>query len=95
MSLRWSRPAQRDVAAIVEYIAEHNPDAAAEMRNRIVEAVLLLRDAPRLGVRDQRLNARVLTVARTSYRVVYQVHDAEVAVLRVVHAARQSPPSLS
>ena len=53
MKLRYTERAVADLEAIQAYIAQHNPRASVAVGRRILSAIELLADFPRLGrVRD-------------------------------------------
>ncbi len=93
MLLRWREQAQVDLDAIVEYLLEHNPAAALDLRNTIGEQIGLLIDFPDLGRPERVAGTRELVIARTPYIVARTVdRDADlVVVLRVLHGARLWP----
>jgi addiction module RelE/StbE family toxin len=73
MIVVWSRPAQADLAAIYNYIAQKNPRAAALVARRIRDRVLQLQRLPRIGRPGRVANTRELVVGRTPYIVAYRV----------------------
>jgi len=85
-------PAIADLAEIVSYIAQDNPDAGRALGNHLLDAALSLEQAPHKGSVYPKLpNIRKLTVR--PYKIFYRVSDSRkvVEVLRFWHAARLEP----
>lgn len=88
-ALLWTGPALDDLREIKEYIAADNPAAAKKLAARIKESVELLRTSPLSGRAVPELPGlayREVIVA--PYRVVYEVQERRVVVLRVWHGRR-------
>lgn len=91
MKLVWTRPAREDRKEIREYIAADNPSAALALDALFAGKAGRLIDHPGLG-RPGRIAGTRELVAHRDYILVYDVADALVRVLRILHAARQWPP---
>jgi toxin ParE1/3/4 len=91
MLVQWSNRAQEDMAHIVAYIAEDNPDAAERMEERIYRATALLTEQAGMGRSGRVDGTRELVIGGTSYIVPYRVRGQVVEVVAVMHAARQWP----
>ncbi len=91
MRVLWGEGALNDLAEIVEYIGQDNPDAAAETAERILTVVGQLADAPALGRPGRVPKTRELIVAGTPYLVPYRVKRGDVQILRVFHTAQRTP----
>jgi len=91
--VRWTRQAEQDRADIMSYIAADNVRAAIAMDELFGSAASRLADFPLLGKPGRIAGTREL-IAHESYRLIYEVDDAEktVWVLALVHTARQWPP---
>jgi plasmid stabilization system protein ParE len=64
--LRWSTDAEADVDRITDYIAEYNPAAAIETRDKIETRVKLLKTFP-MGWKTGRVSGtREMVLAATS-----------------------------
>ncbi len=92
--LVWRPMAMADREAIMDYIGADNPVAAIELDDAFEEKAELARQRPTL-YRLGRIAGTREIVVRPSYVMVYRIEDegGTVAVLRVLHAAQQWPPS--
>ncbi len=93
MKVRWLDQAVEDLKAVRAYIARHNPYAAANVAQRIRDAVKILGNYPAAGRAGRVPNTRELVVAGTPYILPYRVKAASVESLRVLHGAQQWPES--
>jgi toxin ParE1/3/4 len=75
--------------AVRAYIARDNPSAAADIAQRIRDALKLLGDYPAAGRAGRVPNTRELVVTGTPYILPYRVRAEAVEILRVLHGARQ------
>jgi toxin ParE1/3/4 len=93
VTVRWLDQAVEDLKAARAYIARDNPSAAADIAQRIRDAVKLLGDYPAAGRAGRVPNTRELVVAGTPYVLPYRVRAESVEILRVLHGAQQWPES--
>ena len=91
MRVRWLDQAVEDLKAVRGYIARHNPSAAADIAQRIREAVQILGDYPAAGRAGRVPNTRELVVSGTPYILPYRVRAETIEILRVLHGAQQWP----
>jgi addiction module RelE/StbE family toxin len=91
MRLKWAAPAIRDLREAGEYIAADNPQAAAKMAARILEAVEYLLESPGIGREGRLADCRELVVTGTPFIVIYRLRIPTVQIMRVLHHARQWP----
>jgi len=89
--VRWLRRALRNLDEEAEYIARDDPDAAAQMVDRIATSVERLATHPALGRTGRVPGTRELVVSGTPYVVPYRVRGETVEILRVFHGARKWP----
>ncbi|WP_372022767.1 type II toxin-antitoxin system RelE/ParE family toxin (plasmid) [Tistrella mobilis] len=89
--LEWRETARADFLAIVDYISDHNPDAAQRLKDDIEARVAQLPMHPRLYRVGPVPGTREMLV-RSNYLVIYQETPRAVIVLRVLHGAQQWPP---
>ncbi len=93
MIVRWLDQAVEDLKALRTYIARDNPSAAADIAQRIRDAVKILGDYPAAGRAGRVPNTRELVVAGTAYILPYRVRAESVEILRVLHGAQEWPES--
>jgi toxin ParE1/3/4 len=89
MQVRFADAALTDIESIRTYISRDNPSAASRMAAAIVAAADRLSVNPRLG----RLGAMPSTfeLIVRPYVLVYEIHRAEIVVLRVWHGRQRRP----
>ena len=87
----WSHGAIEDLKHLRAYIARDNPFAAADVSERILEAVERLRQLPSMGRPGRVPNTRELVVPGTPLIIPYTVTDRGVEVVAVLHGARTWP----
>jgi addiction module RelE/StbE family toxin len=92
VKLVWTRQARIDRKEIREYIAEDNAAAALALDELFSEKAVRLADHSNLG-RPGRVPATRELVVHQNYILIYDVANDTVRVLRVLHAARQWPPT--
>lgn len=92
MALFWTPEAIQDRDTIYDYIEADNPAAALALDELLAEKAGRLIDHPGLG-RSGRIAGTRELVTHRNYISVYDLADDLVRVLRVLHAARQWPPS--
>ena len=91
MKLNWSHGAIEDLKHLRAYIARENPFAAADVSERILEAVERLRQLPSMGRPGRVPSTRELVVPGTPLIIPYTVTDRGVEVVAVLHGARTWP----
>ena len=92
MRLVWTILASLDRKQIREYIAEDNPAAALALDELISEKGSRLVDHPGLGRLGRVPGTRELVVHQ-NFILIYDTAGDRVRILRVLHAARQWPPT--
>ena len=92
MKLVWTPEAIADRDDIYDYIETDNPAAALALDELFSEKSEWLADHSRLG-RAGRVDGTRELVAHENYILVYDLVGDLVRILRVLHAARQWPPS--
>lgn len=91
--LVWTRLSIEDLDSAREYIAAHNPSAAAKTIDRIEAATSALRVFPNLGRWGRVEGTRELVVSGTPFVIPYRVVEERVEILALIHAARRWPDS--
>ncbi len=90
MSITWSEVAEADLDDLYDYIARDVPYYAEQFIDRLIEAVGVLKDHPKLGRRvpeaDNREDVRELIFQ--SYRVIYLIESEHVHILTIIHGSR-------
>lgn len=88
--LDWKATAIADLLAIIDYIADDNPDAAQSLKDEIEDKAARLPAHPQM-YRAGRVDDTREMVVRPNYIVVYAETPDLVTILRVLHAAQQWP----
>lgn len=83
----WADEAVANLEAIVTYISEFNPAAAARLAERLVAVADSLSEFPERG-RDAGEGRREMTIV-PPYLLRYRVERDRVIILRVRHGARE------
>lgn len=85
--------AERDIRAIVAHIRQDNPAAARRVMLEIKDQVitLVLAQFPNIGRAGRVDGTREMVITGLPYIAIYEVGDAVVYVMRVLHGARQWP----
>lgn len=91
MRLRWLRKAIANLDSEAEYIAQENPQAAAEMFAYVKAKVESLANFPASGMPGRVPGTRELVIERYPLLVPYRVVGNELHVLRVFHTRRKPP----
>jgi toxin ParE1/3/4 len=89
----WSQDAQRDLDAIVDFIADDSPLDALHVFDRLVDQARKLEDFPERGRRIPELGARgrqspLRELIVRPWRLVYAVHERHVMVIALVDSRR-------
>jgi len=87
----WSDVAEDDLAQIVDYIAEHNPQAARQLARRIRESVQPLANFPYLFRESERMPGCREIVAHPNDLVFYRILSDRIRVEMVAHGRRNFP----
>lgn len=87
MKLFYSKEAVSDLKRLREFIAEHDPDAAAETSEKLLESIDLLEPFPRLGhpVAQAPASITVRDLFFGSYVVRYLLGEDRIVILRIWH----------
>lgn len=90
MEVAWSEPAEENLEAIINYIADDNLHAALELDDLLREAANGLAKLPRKGKPGRVLGTREL-VAHPNYVLVYLLTEERIWIVTVLHSSRQRP----
>ena len=91
----WSVWASDDLVSVAEHISRDSESYAATVVRELVAAARSLRVFAERGRRVPEYDdpsVRELIVRK--YRLVYRVHLERVEVLRIIHGAREMPPTV-
>ena len=91
MTVLWMPSAEKDLDQIELYIAADNPEAAAGVAERILEATAVLERFPAAGRTGRVGGTRELVVPGTPYIIAYTVQRGPIVILAVVHGSRTWP----
>jgi toxin ParE1/3/4 len=90
----WSETAERDLLAIVEYIADDSPQRAYEMFKDLRKRASSLRNFPDRGRVVPELHQQGITQYRelitTPWRIIYRISERKVYVLSVLDSRRSA-----
>lgn len=90
LALNWSSEAESDLAHIIDYIRERNPNAAHKILDIIEEKTSNLPLNPKI-YRTGRVEGTREMLVTSSYLVVYEENSVEVRILRILHTAQMWP----
>lgn len=94
MKLRWTKAARTDREHIYAYIETDQPDAALQLDARFMDRADQLTQFPQLGRPGRVAQTRELSIAGSSYLLVYRVETDIIWILRVIHTARAWPDQI-
>ncbi len=90
LPILWRAEARANLATILEYVAERNPQAALDLYNDIERVVSQLPQHPYLYRLGRVAGTREL-VAHPNYIVVYRVSGSAIEIVSILHSRRQYP----
>jgi toxin ParE1/3/4 len=93
VTVDWHPLARADLAELVAYIANDNPDAAYRVHDEIRKQTSLLSTFPELGRPGRVRGTRELVITGTPYIAAYRVARDVLTLLRLLHGARLWPKS--
>ncbi|WP_419779888.1 type II toxin-antitoxin system RelE/ParE family toxin [Maridesulfovibrio sp.] len=82
---RWTKPAQRDLQAQLEYIKRENPDIVARIAVQIRKSTESLDAFPQLGRDGTVSGTRELVIPKLPYICVYRIKNNRVEIIRFLH----------
>jgi toxin ParE1/3/4 len=85
MTLIFSRAAVHDLVRLREFIAQHNPEAAQRVAQRLRGAIRGLVDTPQTGRPVADLPGEIRELIFGKYVVRYEVRQQHLYVLRIWH----------
>lgn len=90
LPVHWRPEALEKFAEIIQFIGEHDPQAARRLKERLEAAVLPLSEHPYLYRPGREPGTREL-VAHPNYIIVYQVTHGQVEIVSVMHSRQEYP----
>lgn len=90
----WSQTAVEDLKGIVQYIALDDPDAAANLAERIIQRIESASELPFSNrAVPEKAEESIREAILKPYRLIYQVDSdrSVIHILRIWHAARGIP----
>jgi toxin ParE1/3/4 len=91
MKVRFSSQAEEDLLNAIRHIAADSPRNARAVALRVREAAEKLGASPRIGRVGRVKGTLERPVSRTSYLLVYRLHENEVQILRILHGRQDWP----
>jgi toxin ParE1/3/4 len=91
MSVQFSLEASRDLEEVKDYISQDNPDAAVRLILLIREKCALLAQQPGIGRDRSDILSGLRGFPVGNYVIFYQPTNDGIAVVRVLHGARDIP----
>jgi len=86
--VRVTEPAQEDLRAIWEYVAQHQVETANILIKEIVKKFSTLRDHPHIGRQRDELLINLRSFVFRNYIIFYQPLVDGIEVIRVIHSSR-------
>ena len=83
-----TRQAQEDIDEILVYIAADNLDAALLLNDRLTNLFGMLADNSRIGRERPELKEDLRSFPEGSYLIFYRRWAGQIAIVRVIHGAR-------
>ncbi|CDG85808.1 type II toxin-antitoxin system RelE/ParE family toxin [Janthinobacterium agaricidamnosum] len=90
LPVQWHPNARAKLAAILEYIAEHNDVAASALQADIERAASRLQQHPCLYRRGRVAGTREIVV-HPHYVLVYRIRPSVIEIIAVLHSRQQYP----
>jgi toxin ParE1/3/4 len=91
MRVRWTTDAADDLERICDYIAQSRPDSARRVAQSVIERIGTLETFPHLGRPGRVQGTREVTFPPLPFVAVYEVHEEQIVVLRILHGAQRWP----
>lgn len=90
MQIIWRARAKSNLAKIIRYIANEDPAAARQIKDRLESAILPVAEHPYL-YRPGRVPGTRELVAHPNYILVYLVAFERIEIVNVLHARQEYP----
>jgi plasmid stabilization system protein ParE len=87
--VRYTKPAAKQLDAILDYIAGHSPQGASNVLDRIDEMLALIAAQPGVGRATNRPGFRRVNLHPHPYAILYRAGATEIVIHAIRHAARK------
>jgi plasmid stabilization system protein ParE len=94
MRIQWTSAAIRDLDNITHYIRKNDPNAALNVRIRIVAATRNLEEFPEIGRSTLRTGYRLLVVKELPYLLGYRIQPDFIEIGAVIDGRMNRSPDL-
>jgi len=91
MKVRFTRPAQRDLVQIYDYVSRDSSEIASRLVARLIERSRQLADNPLEGRATDEPNTRVIVAPRLRYFIFYSIVGDEIHIIHIRHTSRRRP----
>ncbi len=91
MIIRYTKPAARQLAAVLDYIADHSLQGAGDVFDRIEGTLALIVEQPGIGRTTSRPDFRRINLHPYPYVILYRAGAAGIVVHAIRHAAQKPP----
>jgi toxin ParE1/3/4 len=83
-----TRAAGEDIEGVLAFVSQDNFDASVAFYDRLLQQFRMLAENPKAGRERDELSPGLRSFPFGSYLIFYRVWAGEVAITRVIHAAR-------
>lgn len=91
MFVKWLRPAQKDMQALVDWYTAQAPEYLPDVAQKIWDSANSLTQFPEKGRIGFVSGSRELLVPRLPYMLVYTIQNNTVYILRLLHQSQNWP----
>ena len=89
MRLRYTVTALRQIEQVLSYVEARSTQGAANIRQRILTAAVLVQGHPYAGQATTRPSVRRVVLSPYPYILFYRITGDEIIVMRLRHSARR------
>ena len=88
MTYRLTPAARADIEAIAAYVAEHDPQAAVRLIERLMRRWRLLSTAPMAGAARPDIAEGIRLIVTGPYLSFYRIEQTGIVIVRILHGRR-------
>lgn len=93
VSLRWSSESLSDLNEIADYLKLESPTLAEMIVRKLLERGEKVIEFPMAGrVVPEHNKENIRELIEYPYRIIYEIYDTNIAILRIIHGARHFNP---